>query len=216
MNTRKDELPSSPTPRTWGGPTCRRDDLRCHPSFSGKSREFSTNTHLLERPQGVQRRLLRCGETPDARDIESLVGSILPQRLERLATLEIPEHNGSIIPAARQSAAIRTHLERLHGPLMGFSHPHALPALHLPPAHHSVTASTEHQLSTASPGQRRDHPRMPRQGAIACPPGRVALPAVGIPHHQLPTVAAAATRDQPRAIGTPGHATDPGHVRTTH
>src|SRR5713226_6265595 len=216
MNKRKDELPSSPTPRTWGHPTCRRYDLRCHPSFTGKSREFSTNTHILERPQGVQRRLLRCGETPDARDIESLVGSILPQRLELLATVQIPEHNGSIIPAARQSAAIRTHLERLDGPLMRFSHPHALPALHLPPAHHSVTASTEQQLSTRSPAQRRDHPRMPRQGAIPCPPGRVALPAVGIPHHQLPTVPAAATRAQPGAIGAPGHATDPGHVRTTH
>src|SRR6266571_6656241 len=129
-------------------------------SCTGKSREFSTNTPVLERPQGVQRRLLRCGETPDARDIESLVGSILPQRLELLATVQIPEHNGSIIPAARQSAAIRTYLERLDGPLMRFSipvpqtgFPHALPALHLPPAQHSVTASTEHQLSTRSPGQ---------------------------------------------------------------
>src|SRR2546430_2677931 len=56
---------------------------------------------------------------------------------------------------------------------------------------------------------------MPRQGAIACitspperVPGRVALPAVGIPHHQLPTVLAAATRAQPGAIGAPGHARD--------
>src|SRR6266700_1062562 len=208
MNQRKDELPGSPTPRTWGGPTCRRYDLGCHPSFTGKSREFSTNTHLLERPQGAQRCLLCCGETPDARDIESLVGSILPQRLELLATVQIPEHNGSIIPAARQSAAIRTHLERLDSPLMRFSHPHALPALHLPPAHHSVTASTEHQLSTGSPAQRRNHPGMARQGAIACPPGRVALPAVGIPHEELPTVPAAASRAQPGAIEAPGHARD--------
>jgi hypothetical protein len=81
--------------------------------FHWEEQEFSTNTHILERPQGVHRCLLRCGEAPDARDIESLVGSISPQRLELLATLEIPEHNGSIIPAARQSAAIRTHLERL-------------------------------------------------------------------------------------------------------
>src|SRR6266852_1342361 len=175
MNKRKDELPSSPTPRTGAHPTCRRYDLRCHPSFTGKSREFSTHTPILERPQGVQRRLLRCGETPDARDIESLVGSIPPQRLELLATAQIPEHNGSIIPAARQSAAIRTHLERLDGPLMRFSHPHTLPALHLPPAQHAVTASTEQQLSTRGPAQRRDHPRMPRQGAHS-------VPAVGIPH----------------------------------
>src|SRR6266702_2402486 len=192
-------------------------------SCTGKSREFSTNTPVLERPQGVQRRLLRVGEASDARDIESLVGSILPQRLELLATVQIPEHNGSIIPAARQSAAIRTHLERLDGPLMRFSHPHALPALHLPPAQPAITASTEHQLSTGSPAQRRDHPRMPRQGAIACitspperVPGRVALPAVGIPHEELPTVPAAAARGQPGAIGAPGHATNPGHARTTH
>src|SRR5260370_8391606 len=76
--------------------------------------------------------------------------------------------------------------KRLDGPLMRFSHPHALPAVHLPPAHHPVTASSKHQLSTGSPGQRRDHPQMPRQAAIACPPARLALPPVAIPHHHLP------------------------------
>jgi len=34
---------------------------------------------LLERPQGAQRRLLCLGHSPDAGDIESLVGSIPPQ-----------------------------------------------------------------------------------------------------------------------------------------
>src|SRR5260221_6528119 len=128
-----------------------------------------------------------------------------------LATLQVPERDSPIIPATGQSAAIGTHLERLDGPLMRFSHPHAFPAVHLPPAHHPVTASSKHQLSTGSPGQRRDHPRMPRQGAITCPPGRVALPTVGIPHEELPAVSlpvAAATRGQPGAIGAPGHAPD--------
>ncbi len=64
MNKRKEELPRSPAPRTWGHPTCRRSDLGCHPSFTRKSRECSTNTAVPEGPQGVQRRLLRCGETP--------------------------------------------------------------------------------------------------------------------------------------------------------
>src|SRR5258708_16843544 len=52
---------------------------------------------------------------------------------------------------------------------------------------------------------------MPRQGAITCPPGRVALPTVGIPHEELPAVSlpvAAATRGKPEAIGAPGHAPD--------
>src|SRR5713226_6199472 len=124
------------------------------------------------------------------------------------AALQLPDVDSTVIPATDQPLAIRAALERLDRPLMRFSHPHALPAVHLPPAHHPVTASTEHQLSTRSPGQRRDHPRMPRKGAIACPPGRVALPAVGIPHEELPTVPAAATRAQPGAIGAPGHARD--------
>ena len=107
----------------------------CHPSFAEKLISLPANARFLERPQGVQRSLLRCGETPDARDIESFVGSIPPQRLELLATVQIPEHNGSTIPAARQSAAIKTHLERLHRPLMRLLHPYALSALDLPPAH---------------------------------------------------------------------------------
>src|SRR5712692_4130689 len=123
---------------------------------------------VLHCPQGAQRGLLRLGQAPDACDIEPLVGPVASQRAERLATLQVPERNDSVIPTTGQNAAIGTHLERLDRPLMSFSHPHALPALPLPPAHPAVTTSTEHQLSTRSPGQRRDHPGMPRQGAIAC------------------------------------------------
>ena len=43
--------------------------------------------YVLERPQGTQRCLLCVGEASDARDIESLVGAIPPQRLEMLATV---------------------------------------------------------------------------------------------------------------------------------
>src|SRR5438270_234360 len=56
------------------------------------------HAHFLERPQRAQRRLLCLGKTPDARDVESLVESI-PQRLQRLAVLEVPEPDGPIIPA---------------------------------------------------------------------------------------------------------------------
>src|SRR6266550_6210683 len=87
---------------------------------------------------------------------------------------------------------------------MRFSHPHALPALHLPPAQPPVTASTDHQLSTGSPAQRRDHPRMPRKGVHA-------LPAVGIPHEELPALSlplATTTGGQPPPVGAPDHAPD--------
>src|SRR5713226_70823 len=115
---------------------------------------------LLNGPQRTQGGLLRLGQALDPRDIEALVGSIPPQRAQMLATLQIPERDGPVLPATGQSAPIGTHLERLHRPLMRFSLPHALPAMHLPPAQHPVTVSTEQQLSTESPGQRRDHPRM--------------------------------------------------------
>src|SRR5947209_5477739 len=128
-----------------------------------------------------------------------------------LATLEIPEHDGPVLPAAGQPTPIGAHLERLNCPLMGFSHLYTLPALDLPPAHPPVTASTDKPLPARSPGHGRDYPRMPHQGAIACPPGRVALPALHLPHEELPALSlplAAATRGQPRSIGAEGHARD--------
>jgi hypothetical protein len=124
-----------------------RYDQHRHPYFTGKSTHLLANTHALERTQGMQLRLLHCGETPDTRNIESLVGSIPPQRLQRLATVQIPEHYGSIIPAARQSATIRTHLERLHRPPVRLLHPYALSALELPPAQHPISAATDQFFS---------------------------------------------------------------------
>ncbi len=156
---------------------------------------------VLNCPQRMQRGLLRLGQAPDPCDIEALVGAVASQRAQMLATLQVPERDGPVIPATSQKPPIGTHLERLHCPLMRFSLPHALPTVHLPPAHPPVTASTVHQLSTESPGQCKDHPRMPFKGVHA-------LPAVGIPHEELPTVAAATTRGQPRPIRTPGHTRD--------
>src|SRR5947208_1101772 len=54
---------------------------------------------LFHRPQRTQRRLLRLGQAPDPRDIEPLVGAVASQRAERLATLEVPERDGPVIPA---------------------------------------------------------------------------------------------------------------------
>src|SRR5207253_1122084 len=86
----------------------------------------------------------------DARDIEPLIGSIRAQSAHMLATLKAPEPDRSVLPAAGEPAAVGTHFERPHRSLMGFLHPHALQAVHLPPAQPAVTASTDHH-----------HPRRP-------------------------------------------------------
>src|SRR3954471_5773261 len=125
-----------------------------------------------------------------------------------LATLQVPEHDGPVIPATGEPAAIGTSPERTDRPMVRLSHPHALPAVNLPPAQQAVTASTEQQLLARTPGHRRDHPRMPHQGSITCPPGRVALPALDIPHKQLSALSAAPTRGQPHPIGVPRHPCD--------
>src|SRR3989440_8214421 len=124
-----------------------------------------------------------------------------------LATVQVPDRDGPVLPATGQPASIGTQLERLDGPLMRFSLPHALPAVHLPPAQPAVAASTDKPLPTRSPGHGRGYPRMPHQGAIACitsppewVPGRVALPALHLPHEEPPALSAAAPRGQPRSI----------------
>src|SRR3989442_1663024 len=157
---------TSPSPPlvVAGGPRCwpRRPELG---SVLG-----AVPGSILHCPQRTQRGLLRLGQAPDTRDIQSLVGAVAAQRAERLTTLQVPERNDPVIPTTGQRAPIGTHLERLHHPPMRFLHPHALPTLHIPPEQPAITASTDHQLSTRSPGQRRDHTRMPRQGATPCLP----------------------------------------------
>src|SRR2546422_1199610 len=121
-----------------------------------------------------------------------------------LASMQVPEHDGPVIPATGEPAPIGTHLQRPDRPLMPLLHPPARPAVHLPPAEHAVTASTDQQLPTGTPGYRRDDTFMPRKGSHA-------LPALHVPHKQLPAVSlplAAATRGQPRPIGVPRHPRD--------
>src|SRR5204863_7625273 len=103
-----------------------------------------------------------------------------------LATVQVPERDGPVLPAAGQRAAIGTHLERLHRPLMRLLLPHALPAVHLPPAQPAFAASTDKPLPTWRPGHGGDYTRMPHQGAIACSPGRVAPPALPLPREAPP------------------------------
>src|SRR6266581_1592380 len=62
----------SPGKRTLPHETSQRHDHRCHPPVTGKSTHLLANACFLERSQGAQRRLLRIGETPDARDLEAL------------------------------------------------------------------------------------------------------------------------------------------------
>src|SRR5258708_30765643 len=95
------------------------------------------------------------------------------------ATLEVPEHDGSIIPAAGEQAAVGTHFERMHHPRMRLLHPHALQARHLPPAQPAVTASTAQPLPAPSPSHRRDHSPLPHKAMHRLSPVR-------IPHEHLP------------------------------
>jgi hypothetical protein len=81
---------------------------------------------------------------------------------------------------------------------MRLSHPHTLSTLQIPPAQPAVTASTDQQIPTGNPAQRRDHPRMPFKGMHW-------LSTVRIPHEEFSALSPAATRGQPPPIGAPGH-----------
>ena len=113
--------------------TFRRQAHGCHPPVPEKSAPLAAVARFLERPQGAKRRLLRLGETPDVGDIESLVWPIAPQRLQMLATVQVPEENSTIITAAGEPAAIRTHLEPLYRSSMPLLHAHAVPTVNIPP-----------------------------------------------------------------------------------
>src|SRR6266851_2468630 len=116
-----------------------------------------------------------------------------------LATLEVPEHDSSIIATTGQLAAIGTDLEGLHRPLMGFSHPYALPAVNIPPAQPAITASTEQPCPTRVPGQRIHASARLVQGVQARSRGR-------IPEEDFPLAQAPTPAGQPRPIGAPCHA----------
>src|SRR5258708_13114055 len=119
-----------------------------------------------------------------------------------LATLEVPEPDRSVIAATGQQAFIGTDLEGLHRPLMGFSHPYALPAVNIPPAQSAITASTEQPCPTRVPGQGIYASARLVQGVQARSRGRI--PDEDFPLAQPPTPAA-----QPRPIAAPSHPPPP-------
>ena len=86
----RNRLTSCRSPHTWPHETFRRQAQRRHPRVPEKSAPLAANARFLKRAQRIQRGLLCLGETPDARDSEPLVESIPPQRVQRLATLEVP------------------------------------------------------------------------------------------------------------------------------
>src|SRR5450432_3147432 len=101
---------------------------------------------LVKRSQSTERRFLRFSHTLDARNIESLVGAILPQRLESLTTLHIPEHNGPVISTTGKLRSIRADFQCIHDPLMCLLYPHASSARNLPPAQFAIAVSTHQHL----------------------------------------------------------------------
>src|SRR5690349_11618034 len=72
---------------------------------------------ILNGPQGPQGGDLGLGQPSNPGDIEPLVGPVAAQGAQMLATLEIPEHDGTVIPATGQLAAIGTHSDRVYRPL---------------------------------------------------------------------------------------------------
>src|SRR5260370_8734366 len=94
-----------------------------------------------------------------------------------------------------------TGLDRLHDPLMGFSHPHARAARQVPPAQPTVTASTDQELLDRMPADCIHRPHQSLQGGHA-------PPAATIPHAAFPPVLPLTPAAQFRSTGTPA---DPAH-----
>src|SRR6266571_3452709 len=129
------------------------------------------------------------------------------------APLEVPERDSPIIAATGEPAAIGAHLECMHRALMGFSHLYALPAVNIPPAQHSVTASTAELLPTWTPGHSRGQPPPVWTPGHATYPGRQLMPdpPVGTRRH-LPHVHALqiGSASQLLPVRTPGHCEEDG------
>src|SRR2546429_6876007 len=114
-----------------------------------------------------------------------------------MAALKVPEPDRSVIAATGEPAAIGTHLEGLHRPLVSLLLPHTLATLHLPPAQSAIAAATEQPLSARLPGHGRGFAGMRPQSSDT-------RSTLHIPHQQLRT----ACTGQPGALGTEGYAVD--------
>src|SRR6266567_2637199 len=183
-------------PRFWWGSQPRWLELGCPLGAAALLIRL-----ILHGPQSSQGGDLGLGQASDARDREALVGPVMAHCAQMLATLELPDVDGSVIATTGQLGAIGTHSDRVYRPLMRLSHPQAAPAVDLPPAQLAVTAPTDQRLPTRVPGHGRSHRGMLHQGLHP-------LPAVRLPHEELPALSAATTGGQPSAIRAPGHAHD--------
>src|SRR5947208_16057598 len=78
-----------------------------------------------------------------------------------LATLELPDVDGSVISTTGQQLPIGTLPEREDRSLMCCSHPQAFSALYITPAQYPITLSTDQQVPRRSPDDGSDNTGMP-------------------------------------------------------
>src|SRR5260221_9240130 len=97
--------PPASSPRSWWASQPPRLELGCLLGAAALLIRL-----VLQGPQGAQRRLLGLGQTPDARDSESLLGPAATQGAQVFAAVHIPEPDGPIIAATGDSFAIGTYL----------------------------------------------------------------------------------------------------------
>src|SRR5713101_8972451 len=141
---------------------------------------------LLDRSQRSQRGSLCVCQALHPADIEALVRPVTPQRPQMFAALEIPDVDGPVVPATGEPAPIGTHLQRLHRSLMRPAHLYTLPMLHIPPAQHAITVTTDQHRSGLTPCERVHDLAQFTQGEQA-------LSIMGIPDEELSTAPAPAT-----------------------
>src|SRR5258708_7742133 len=101
------DRPGSPasTPRSFWASQPPRPELGCLLGAAALLIRL-----VLQGPQGAQRPLFVLGQTPDARDSESLVRPVATQGAQGFAATHIPEPDGPIIAATGEPVAIATDL----------------------------------------------------------------------------------------------------------
>src|SRR5260370_7586024 len=87
-----------------------------------------------------------------------------------LATLELPDVDGSVIATTGQQLPIGTLPEREDRSLMCCSHPQAFSALYIPPAQYPITPSADQEVPPRSPDGDITNTGMPSEGLKAFPP----------------------------------------------
>src|SRR5258708_28614786 len=122
-----------------------------------------------------------------------------------LGALQLPDVDSAIVPATGERAAIGTHLERLDCPLVRPARVHALSALDVPPAEHTVAATADQHRASRIPSERIHDLAQFAQGVQAL---STVGSAAGTPDEELSTASTSATTGQARPIRAPRHAHD--------